>query len=249
MINSNVLLHGDIDGTAERAKIATNAERFCGQTMPEFLANISCSHDFYVDYRSKELYPDGSKEHPCKSIQDALGLAPIAGDCITIHIAPGTYDEVLSFSARSGKWIILQGEGEGVRVRACYTRDTHLFIKNITFFGSIEDNLQRTIDALNCCLMIQDCTFEGKEASNIGLILHIGNAYIFNTKFKSYNCAVSSTYGSIVQLNKITFEDMGSYVVSADGGIICSDTDIDNKVCVRGGIVLYPELVDKINAL
>ena len=61
-------------------------------------------------------------------------------------------------------------------------------------------------------------------------------------------CDFFVTY-KLIQLNKITFEDMGSYVVSADGGIICSDTDIDNKVCVRGGIVLYPELVDKINAL
>ena len=241
---NDTILYGDLIGTAD------NSQRFGGQTIPEFLNNITCEARFHVDCNSNVKNPDGSEAKPFKTIQQALSCAPIVSCRVNLYVKPGNYDtENLWIDSTACREIFIFGDDAGeVRISNLMVRSCQcLHIENVTFCGKVENETKRTIDVAFSGLTLDNVKFEACEGLENSIVFHASNARLWKCSFSGANRSVYALYGSTINVVDCTFSNNTTNDVVADGSYIAlSNGENVKKSAVNGGIVMTPGLAAKL---
>lgn len=210
----------------------------------QIIKGYSCNDNMFVN-KSYTIYvnpsyagiPDGTKDKPFRTINQALTNLPKEGCNITLNIAPGTYEKLRFVSTNN----LIQVVGEGNVV----FKDVQINSANAIYFNNIKfiDN----VFAVYGYVYFSSCDFEcsSNESGNICVTLNRINASFSDCIFK--NCytgiytqsnAMVTVKGCTINANAYAIYSLNSYVSIQDyvinGGTLRADIGSIIKTIDKG---------------
>lgn len=195
---------------------------------------INKVYEIYIN-PSYSGVPDGSKEKPFRTINQALTTLPREGCNITVHFAPGTYEK-LRFIA-TNNLIQVIGDGEVIFKDIQMNNISAIYFNNIKFIGNVV--------GVYGYVYFSNCSFEclSNASGNICITLNRINASFNNCTFDncytgiyaqsncqiaSKGCSINAVAYAIYSLNSyvsITEYEIQSGTIRCDEGSVIKTVD------------------------
>lgn len=187
----------------------------------------------YVSSSGSDIDGDGSATAPYKTIQVALDSIPkdLSGHTVTVDIAAGTYNEVLSCEGFTGGKLVIGNSTKniiirGLKISACTF--VELYVRYINCTGTFGNALLEVING-SVVSIPGDITISCNEYNAVGLLASMGSV-VYAAKYKtvtinaSNTAAASATSGGKIIFPTVTGADSFLGLVATMGGVITYET-------------------------
>lgn len=209
----------------------------------QIIKGYSCNDNMFVN-KSYTIYvnpsyagiPDGTKDKPFRTINQALTNLPKEGCNITLNIAPGTYEKLRFVSTNN--LIQVVGEGNVVFKDVQVNSATAIYFNNIKFIDNVF--------AVYGYVYFSGCDFEcsSNESGNICVTLNRINASFSNCTFKNCYTGIYSQSNSMVTAKSCTI-NANAYAIYSLNSYVSIQDYVINGGTLRGDEGSIIKTIDK----
>ena len=209
----------------------------------QVLKGFYCNDNMFIN-KTYEIYinpnyagvPDGTKDKPFRTINQALTTLPREGCNITIHFAPGTYEKLRFISTSNLLQVVADGE--------VIFKDIQLNNINAIYFNGIK--FINNVVSVYGYVYFSNCTFEceSSESGNICITLNRINVSFNNCTFSNCYTGIYAQANCQVTAKGCTFNTAAYVIYSLNSFVSLQDYTITGGTirCDEGSVV---KTVDK----